>query len=84
MTTALSPPTAGPPDDVVRRATADPETAAGLRAHAAARLRVLLYDRAEVTRADRERGCPDTVQRAGPPRNSTPPGARPPGGCTGS
>jgi RNA polymerase sigma-70 factor, ECF subfamily len=65
MTPALSRPTAGPPDDAVRRAAADPDVGSGLRAHAAARLLVLLPDRAARTRSDLvEEAVQVAVQRA--------------------
>lgn len=52
MSSALSPPTGAPPDDPVRRVANDPQVLADLRAHAGARLLVLLSDRSAGTRRD--------------------------------
>lgn len=65
MTPATHPPPIAPPDDPVRRAAEDPETRAGLLAHACARLGHLLGDRPAIARKElAEEAVQEVLRRA--------------------
>src|SRR5262249_51550111 len=81
MTSAVSPPTTASPDDPVRRAAEDPETRAGLIAHAHARLGRLLSDRPTIVRAElAEEAVQDALARAWQRRVEYDPGRATPAG----